>query len=83
MNKEQLIKNIKAKKSFLCVGLDPDTSKMPESLKGDLFELPSSPISHSTSRKVWQATRHLRTQSTISAATTPTSSSLPMQNAAT
>lgn len=38
MNKEQLIKNIKAKKSFLCVGLDPDTSKMPESLKGDLFE---------------------------------------------
>ena len=38
MNKEQLIKNIKAKKSFLCVGLDPDTSTMPESLKGDLFE---------------------------------------------
>ncbi|MGM9829245.1 MAG: orotidine-5'-phosphate decarboxylase [Muribaculaceae bacterium] len=38
MNKEQLVKSIKAKKSFLCVGLDPDTSKMPESLKGDLFE---------------------------------------------
>lgn len=38
MNKEQLVKSIKSKKSFLCVGLDPDTSKMPESLKGDLFE---------------------------------------------
>lgn len=38
MNKEQLVKSIKAKKSFLCVGLDPDTSKMPESLNGDLFE---------------------------------------------
>ena len=38
MNKQELINNIKAKKSFLCVGLDPDLDKMPESLKGNLFE---------------------------------------------
>lgn len=33
MNKEQLIELIKEKKSLLCVGLDPDLSKMPESVK--------------------------------------------------
>lgn len=38
MNKQELINNIKAKKSFLCVGLDPDIDKMPENLKGKLFE---------------------------------------------
>ena len=38
MNKQDLINNIKAKKSFLCVGLDPDLDKMPESLKGNLYE---------------------------------------------
>lgn len=38
MNKQELINNIKAKKSFLCVGLDPDIDKMPEHLKGNLFE---------------------------------------------
>ena len=38
MNKQDLINNIKAKKSFLCVGLDPDLDKMPESLKGTLYE---------------------------------------------
>lgn len=38
MNKQELINNIKAKKSFLCVGLDPDIEKMPEHLKGNLFE---------------------------------------------
>ena len=38
MNKQELINNIKAKKSFLCVGLDPDIDKMPVSLKGNLFE---------------------------------------------
>ena len=32
MNRKQLIENIFRKKSFLCVGLDPDASKMPESL---------------------------------------------------
>ncbi len=37
MNKKQLIAQIKEKQSFLCVGLDPDINKMPESLNGDLF----------------------------------------------
>ncbi len=37
MNRAKLIEQIKAKKSFLCVGLDPDLGKMPESLNGDLF----------------------------------------------
>ena len=37
MTKQQLITNIKRKKSFLCVGLDPDVAKMPSSLAGDLF----------------------------------------------
>ena len=32
MNKEQLFANIKAKKSFLCVGLDADLNKMPRHL---------------------------------------------------
>lgn len=30
MNKEQLIEQIKLKKTFLCVGLDPDVEKMPK-----------------------------------------------------
>ena len=38
MNRAKLIQQIKAKQSFLCVGLDPDIEKMPESLGGDLFE---------------------------------------------
>lgn len=38
MNRSELIKQIKEKKSFLCVGLDPDPEKMPQSLKNDLFE---------------------------------------------
>lgn len=37
MTKQQLITNIKRKKSFLCVGLDPDTAKMPPALAGDLL----------------------------------------------
>lgn len=32
MNKQQLFENIKAKKSFLCVGLDTDIKKIPEHL---------------------------------------------------
>lgn len=32
MNKEQLVKQIKAKKSFLCVGLDTDINKIPKHL---------------------------------------------------
>ena len=32
MTKQQLIQNIKAKKSFLCVGLDTDVTKIPEHL---------------------------------------------------
>ncbi len=38
MTKQELVNNIKAKGSFLCVGLDPDLAKMPESLKGNLLE---------------------------------------------
>ncbi|MGN0211435.1 MAG: orotidine-5'-phosphate decarboxylase [Muribaculaceae bacterium] len=37
MNRQQLIDEIRRKKSFLCVGLDPDTAKMPANLGGDLF----------------------------------------------
>lgn len=37
MTREQLFKNILLKRSFLCVGLDPDPDKMPASLGGDLF----------------------------------------------
>ena len=37
MTKEQLYQNILRKQSFLCVGLDPDITKMPASLGGDLF----------------------------------------------
>ena len=37
MTKEQLYQNILNKQSFLCVGLDPDLSKMPALLNGDLF----------------------------------------------
>jgi orotidine-5'-phosphate decarboxylase len=33
MNREQLIKHIFTKKSFLCVGLDTDQNKMPECIK--------------------------------------------------
>lgn len=34
MTSQQLFENIKAKRSFLCVGLDTDTRKLPEHLKG-------------------------------------------------
>lgn len=44
MNRQQLINNIKSKQSFLCVGLDPDLSKMPESLNGDLLAFNKSII---------------------------------------
>lgn len=37
MTRLQLFDNIKRKKSFLCVGLDPDVKKMPQSLNGDLL----------------------------------------------
>ena len=35
MNKQQLVSNIKAKKSFLCVGLDTDLKKIPVHLLGE------------------------------------------------
>lgn len=38
MTREDLFRQIKKKQSFLCVGLDPDTSKMPQALQGDLFK---------------------------------------------
>ena len=34
MNRQQLIEQIQAKKSFLCVGLDPDINKMPTHIQG-------------------------------------------------
>ncbi len=37
MTREQLFNQIVAKRSFLCVGLDPDLNKMPASLDGDLL----------------------------------------------
>lgn len=35
MNRQQLVKEIFNKKSFLCVGLDTDINKMPECIKGE------------------------------------------------
>jgi orotidine-5'-phosphate decarboxylase len=40
MTKEQIIAQIKLKKSFLCVGLDPDATKIPM----DLFEEDEDPV---------------------------------------
>lgn len=37
MTRDQLYANMLRKRSFLCVGLDPDPSKMPLSLNGDLL----------------------------------------------
>ena len=44
MNKQQLINNIKAKKSFLCVGLDTDLKKVPQttmSISSTTLSVPS------------------------------------------
>ncbi len=35
MNRKELVNQIKEKKSFLCVGLDPDLAKMPECVKAE------------------------------------------------
>ena len=35
MNRQQLIEQIRTKKSFLCVGLDTDIKKMPPHLLSD------------------------------------------------
>lgn len=35
MNKQQLVEQIRAKRSFLCVGLDTDLKKLPAHLRGD------------------------------------------------
>ena len=37
MTRDQLFSQICSKQSFLCVGLDPDPAKMPETVGGDLF----------------------------------------------
>lgn len=44
MNRQELIDQIRSKRSFLCVGLDPDLEKMPKSLNGDLFAFNKSII---------------------------------------
>ncbi len=38
MTRKELFTNILKKRSFLCVGLDPDIDKMPASMGGDLYE---------------------------------------------
>lgn len=38
MTREELFNNMLRKRSFLCVGLDPDVMRMPQSLGGNLFE---------------------------------------------
>ena len=40
MTRQQLIKQIRDKKTFLCVGLDPDAEKLPK----DLLEDEDNPI---------------------------------------
>ena len=35
MNKQELVKQIKEKRSFLCVGLDSDIKKLPAHLQGN------------------------------------------------
>ena len=35
MNRQQLVKEIFTKKTFLCVGLDTDINKIPDFLKND------------------------------------------------
>ena len=40
MNADQLFEQIKAKQSFLCVGLDTDINKIPEHLRKELFDNP-------------------------------------------
>ncbi len=40
MNRQQLFEQIKAKRSFLCVGLDTDINKIPAYLKEGLFDEP-------------------------------------------
>lgn len=35
MKREELVEQIKKKRSFLCIGLDPDMDKMPSSVKGE------------------------------------------------
>lgn len=40
MNADRLFEQIKAKQSFLCVGLDTDVNKIPEHLRKELFPYP-------------------------------------------
>ncbi len=35
MNRQQLVDQIRQKRSFLCIGLDTDIQKIPESLRGE------------------------------------------------
>ena len=39
MTRQQLIENIKARRSFLCVGLDTDLKKIPQHLLKEVFHL--------------------------------------------
>ena len=51
MNREELIRQIRQKKSFLCVGLDTDPKKMPQcvfDLHDPIFEFNKAIIDAST-----------------------------------
>ncbi|MBB4078086.1 orotidine-5'-phosphate decarboxylase [Lewinella aquimaris] len=37
MKKQELVQRIRSKRSFLCVGLDPDVSRIPERFSGDVL----------------------------------------------
>ncbi|MBX3164324.1 MAG: orotidine-5'-phosphate decarboxylase [Bacteroidetes bacterium] len=52
MNRTQLIEQIKTKKTFLCVGLDPDVDKMPEHLLDYKFPI------YEFNRAIIDATAH-------------------------
>lgn len=48
MNRQQLVKEIFTKKTFLCVGLDTDINKIPDFLKNDKNAILSSTRPSST-----------------------------------
>ena len=99
MNKQQLFENIKKKQSFLCVGLDTDIKKIPQHLLDEedpIFAFNKAIIDATADYCVAykpnlafyeslgvKGMLSLKRQSLICVKTIPTSSSLPMRNAAT
>lgn len=76
MTRKELIKNIKQRRSFLCVGLDTDLAKIPDHLLGStdpMFEFNKAiidatapiawhinPTQRSTNAKVSKGGKHLK-----------------------